>query len=392
MTFRLGKLFEFGGFTARGHVARRWALTALIALLTAFQTSEARCAHRLQKPRQLSSLSALLGPRLTTATDWWSSGVFTGSVFRLDLSRDSAGLFRLFQLSTQSSGWQSWSAKGPSFSDKIRWVTDLYWHVDAYEVPSLDEPKPEAKWLPTEKLFDLIDSFAPSGLPFESLLGTSSLGLRPLLTAPKPEFAPVAALTACPSRRRPRKITFYGLSGEGDTFALVDCEGVVSADAIDRLSVLGRQPGTSPPSLPLPMSPASNPQVAGEWLDGVRLLHPRLLGLIQQIALAFPFRAMAVYSGYRRDARPSSRHLRGRAVDIAVNGIATERLYAFCRTLRDAGCGYYPNQPFVHVDVREPTLGSATWVDVSHPGQASVYVKSMPRVVAADAQDSPDAE
>jgi hypothetical protein len=44
----------------------------------------------------------------------------------------------------------------------------------------------------------------------------------------------------------------------------------------------------------------------------------------------------------------------------------------FCRTLRNAGCGYYPNSTFVHMDVRDT---KAFWVDLSRPGEPPRYEK-----------------
>ena len=39
------------------------------------------------------------------------------------------------------------------------------------------------------------------------------------------------------------------------------------------------------------------------------------------------------------------------SLDLYVQGIPNEELFALCRTLRDVGCGFYPNNRFVHVDV-----------------------------------------
>jgi hypothetical protein len=144
--------------------------------------------------------------------------------------------------------------------------------------------------------------------------------------------------------------------------------------------------------LPLPITPLSDPPEMDEWVTGVHLLHPRLLAELQRIALAFPARSIVLYSGYRRDARASSPHRRARAVDIEVSGVAKERLFALCRTLRDTGCGYYPHQPFVHVDVRSPSEGSVYWVDIAEPGHPSFYVDSWPGVITGGALEPPGAE
>jgi len=310
--------------------------------------------------------------------DWWSLGVVAGKWFRLDPNGNFADSLRLFHVPTERQAWTNGSALEPSFSGKINWISDLYWHVDVNEIPQFDATSTSNVWLTHDKMAELTDPFVPNVNPYQPFDAGMALGLSGLLQAPKPTAIPVVTRGACPAWRAPRAVAFTGLAGKGDSFALVDCEGVVSADAIDRLSVIGRQPGTPLPSLPLPLLPENQPLVEGEWVNGIRLLHPRLLGLIQQIALAYPGRSVAVYSGYRRDARRSSPHLRGRAIDMAVNGVANEQLFAFCRTMRDTGCGYYPNQPFVHVDVREPSHGSAAWIDNAAPGHPSVYTAIWP--------------
>lgn len=369
--------------------ACRRALAALFALTTALQAAEARGAYRLENPVKAQGFSALFGPRLTTATDWWSGGVIVGKEFRLDLSGSLNDPFRWYHASTPRFAWDGSPTQEPPAASKNRWVSDLYWHVDENEVPLLDGPSTESSWLKQAEFTGVLSQAVPNLSPYESFAVEPSVGLASLLSAPRPAVVPVVRRVACPIWRQPRKVTFYGLYGEGDNLAILDCEGVVSADALDRLSVIGRQPGTPLPSLPLPLSPLTDPEFPGEWIDGVRLLHPRLLDLIEQVAMGFPGRAITVYSGYRRDARPTSPHLHGRAMDIAIRGIPKEQLFALCRTLHDAGCGYYPNQPFVHIDVRQPTQGSVYWVDASLPGQPSVYVDAWPGVVASGALNSP---
>ena len=380
----------FGALALRGHASRRWLAAALCTLPAAFQAAPASGAYALVKPNRLSSFSTLFGPRLTTTTDWWSSSVIVGKRFHLDPSFDSAEPFRLFQLSTQRFGWLSWASEEPMFLEKARWVPDLFWHVDVNEDPNLEGFSQDFARISGHELPDLNSSLGPSLFAYQAFEAAPTLGIGPMLSAPKPIGVPIITPRSCPSWKFAQKITFAGLAGEGDKFAVIDCEGIVTADAIDRLSVLGRQPGTPLPALPLPLTPQTNPQFPGEWLAGVRLLHPRLMGIVQQIALAFPGHSIAIYSGYRRDARPTSPHLRGRAVDIAVSGVSNEQLYAYCRSLPETGCGYYPNQPFVHVDVREAERGSATWVDISMPGHPSIYAEVWPAPTSA--LDSPDAE
>ena len=179
--------------------------------------------------------------------------------------------------------------------------------------------------------------------------------------------------------RRPLTIGRYG--AEQDTFSLLSCDGEVLPDAIDRLSVLLRPPGVDRPELPLPEDPDAEAMTRGEWVNGVRLVPPRLLWLLEQVGEAFPRKAIYVMSGYRAGGH-EGQHKKGRAIDLYVMGVPNEKLFKFCKRLPDAGCGYYPNSLFVHFDVRKPASGKASWIDVSGPGQPSQYVDSWP---AADA-------
>lgn len=367
------------GVTARGYSSRRSVASALLGALATLQTIDAYAAYRLQKAPEPPTISTLIGPHLTSTVDWWSHGVVAGKSFHLDPEGGFADSLRQFKVTTQ---WQMGSSGAPlvpSFVAKIRWVSDLYWHVNVNETPQFDELSPAYNgWVP-DALADRTDPFVPSLEPFESLAASAAVGLGPLLQAPKPISIPIVTRRSCPAWKAPRPVAFTGLGGEGTKITLLDCDGVVSADAIDQLSALARLPGTPVPTLPLPLSPDANLPVRGEWVEGVRLLHPRLLGVIEQLASAFPGRSVAVYSGYRRDARQTSPHLRGRAIDMAIKDVSNDQLFAYCRTLRDTGCGYYPNQPFVHVNVREPSQGSAAWIDVAEPGRPSIYTELWPK-------------
>jgi Peptidase M15 len=189
-------------------------------------------------------------------------------------------------------------------------------------------------------------------------------------------------------RRRPVRMARYG--GEMDTFPLVRCDGSVAPEAFDRLTLMAREATAPRPGelLPDEPDPASVPRA--EWAPGVRLVHPRLLWVIQRIADAFPWRTLYVFSGYRHDpegpghARPGthrSMHSEARAMDLYVMGIPNATLFQACRALEDVGCGFYPNSKFVHVDVRLPGSGHPFWIDVSSPGEPSRYVDSWPGVV-----------
>jgi hypothetical protein len=178
-------------------------------------------------------------------------------------------------------------------------------------------------------------------------------------------------------------------AGESDAFLLVRCDGSVAPEAFDRLTLMARETTAARPGDLLPDEPDADAMTRGEWTPGVRLVHPRLLWVIQRIADAFPWRTIYVFSGYRHDPsgvkpKPGSHHSmhsEGRAMDIYVMGIPNASLYQACHKLEDVGCGYYPNSKFVHVDVRRPGSGHPFWIDVSQPGEPSHYVDAWPGVI-----------
>jgi hypothetical protein len=97
-----------------------------------------------------------------------------------------------------------------------------------------------------------------------------------------------------------------------------------------------------------------------------------------------------VISGYRPSSA-GSYHASGRAIDFRIEGTKAEDVIAFCKTLDDTGCGYYPNSSFVHVDVRDPGTGHVAWIDASGPGEAPKYVSSWPPPPDADVHKERDA-
>ncbi len=109
---------------------------------------------------------------------------------------------------------------------------------------------------------------------------------------------------------------------------------------------------------------------------------PRLVALVAIVSNHFGGKPIEVVSGYRpyspTQYTPHSNHNYGKAIDFRIRGVRNEALRDFCRTLRSAGCGFYPNSTFVHLDVRET---KAYWVDWSHPGEPPKYDKAD---VAAD--------
>jgi uncharacterized protein YcbK (DUF882 family) len=103
-------------------------------------------------------------------------------------------------------------------------------------------------------------------------------------------------------------------------------------------------------------------------------INPRLMALVTVVSDHFGGRRIEVVSGFRpytpTQYTPHSNHNHGRAIDFRVVGVPNEVVRDFCRTLRNTGCGYYPNSIFVHMDVRDR---SAYWIDYSRPGEPPRY-------------------
>ena len=217
------------------------------------------------------------------------------------------------------------------------------------------------------------EQIQPFDISRAEVLPDWSLGVQ----APAPDFFGITQRPYCPRWKSPRPVSVVRYDGaEYTRMALVDCDGAIAADALDRLSVLARPPATPKPEMPLPLEPDEDAP-GGEWLPRVKLLNPRLIWAVQKIAEAFPNRSIFIMSGYRRDAH-GSYHQKGRALDLYVTGVENADLFRYCHTLSDVGCGYYPNSKFVHVDVRPYGTHRVAWVDISQPGAAPEYVTSWP--------------
>jgi hypothetical protein len=198
--------------------------------------------------------------------------------------------------------------------------------------------------------------------------------------APEPEALSVSMRGPCPRWRTPRPVTLARYDGaEQVTLPLIDCDGGVAPDAIDVVSVLSRAPGVPRPDLPLPFEPSSDAG-PGEWLPHVKLVDPRLIWVLEQVAEAFPRRALYIMSGYRQNGHTGF-HGKGKAIDLFVYGVPNEQLFGLCRSLHDVGCGFYPNNKFVHIDVRPYGTDRVLWVDDSMPGTPSHYVDGFDGVI-----------
>ncbi len=255
-----------------------------------------------------------------------------------------------------------------------------------FRTPSIERPRESSffrgsygaeRWTLVPRL-SLDERGIGAGLPSPTISAPLLGGDDSHLTLDLLDSTRPPAAKAC--SRRPLTIGRYG--AEQDTFSLLTCDGEVLPDAIDRLSVLLRPPGVERPELPLPEDPDPEARERGEWVPGVRLVAPRLLWLLQRVAEAFPRKAIYVMSGYRAGGH-EGQHKKGRAIDLYVVGVPNEKLFKFCKRLPDAGCGYYPNSLFVHLDVRRPGGGKASWIDDSGPGQPSHYVDAWPPSSAA---------
>jgi len=185
-------------------------------------------------------------------------------------------------------------------------------------------------------------------------------------------------------------VTFARLGQPTDvSFALTTCGGGTAPGAVDSLSILAR-----PYDIPMPTASSAPSTVLSfpkkgakpskalamphdEVAPGIRRIDPGMVSRLQSIANHFPGKTITLVSGYR-PASKGSPHQAARAFDIRIDGVTNEVLVAYCKTLTDTGCGYYPNSYFVHVDVRPTGAGHVYWIDLSGPGEKPVYVKQWP--------------
>ena len=174
---------------------------------------------------------------------------------------------------------------------------------------------------------------------------------------------------------------------EIDTFALTKCDGTLAPLALEHLSVLVRPGGAARPVAPIAELAKKK---GAELAAGVHRVDERLAMRLQALADHFgkagaPVK-LSVVSGYRPTSI-GSMHATGRAIDFRLEGAKNEDVVAFCRTLTDTGCGFYPNSSFVHLDVRDPGAGHVSWIDASGPGETPRYVSTWPPHVASTAPE-----
>ncbi len=117
-----------------------------------------------------------------------------------------------------------------------------------------------------------------------------------------------------------------------------------------------------------------------------KMLHPRLIHMLQRVSERYPGSTFEIVSGYRPHQKGhESRHAMGRAMDFRIPGVPNRELYQFCTKLPNSGCGYYPNSVFIHMDARErPTV----WTDYSRPGEKANYKKPAKNNSASQTEDN----
>jgi hypothetical protein len=180
---------------------------------------------------------------------------------------------------------------------------------------------------------------------------------------------------------------------ETATFSLVRCDGTPAPFAVDELSVLARPGSAAKPKQPVEaFANKTGPDVA----PGIRRVDSRLVErlelAVEHFRKAGKVAKVQLISGVRPRSA-GSYHQSGRALDYRIDGVTNEALVAFCKTLPDTGCGYYPNSLFVHMDVRERGAGHVAWIDISKPGETPKYVSQwpLPKDEAPTSKDEADA-
>jgi hypothetical protein len=167
---------------------------------------------------------------------------------------------------------------------------------------------------------------------------------------------------------------------ETESLELVTCDGAVAPLAVEKVSILVRPGGAARPTTPIEELAKKK---GAELARGIKRVDPKLVMRMAQIVEHFAKAAaggpvkMEIVSGYRPTSS-GSLHASGKAVDFRLEGAKNEDIVAFCRTLNDTGCGFYPNSSFVHIDVRDPGAGHVSWIDASGPGEPPRYVSQWP--------------
>jgi len=185
-----------------------------------------------------------------------------------------------------------------------------------------------------------------------------ALALTPTTAAASSRAASTSthAATAKACTKAPVEIV---AGSESAKMALAQCDGSAVPASVVQLSALAR-PAAATKAHKL------DPRVAERL--AIVVDHFRKDGQLPRIVL--------VPGNKPRTA--GSMHATGRAIDFKIEGVQNEDIVAFCKTMTDTGCGFYPTAGFVHVDVRDRGVGHVAWIDVSKPGETPKYVSSWP--------------
>ncbi len=222
------------------------------------------------------------------------------------------------------------------------------------------------------------EKIASSLFPLRGGLASSDAVMPELLPGVTPRPVPSCWRSHAPLVR---------YTGELESLYLLECDGAASVDALERVSLLMRPAESEPQQessledrlVGAAVSASSSEPLSGEWLPHLRLTPPRMLWLLEKLHDAFPRHFIVFMSGYRPGPH-NGLHAEAKAIDLRIDGVPNEDVYRYCRTLTDVGCGFYPNNLFVHVDLRKRGAGHPYWIDISAPGKPSEYVDRWPGV------------
>jgi uncharacterized protein YcbK (DUF882 family) len=148
-------------------------------------------------------------------------------------------------------------------------------------------------------------------------------------------------------------VSFFRVAtGERLKITLTDAKGRVRPQAAQRMAAFLRPRGSQKKKRP----------------------ELRLLALITEVAKHYEGRTIEVMSGYRVAqgyTSKESRHTKGAAMDIHIDGVTNRALCDYLRHFKNVGVGFYPHSLFVHFDVRDK---NAYWIDMSSPGGKPSYL------------------
>jgi hypothetical protein len=212
------------------------------------------------------------------------------------------------------------------------------------------------------------------------------LCLRPVVTVRRLRNAEMPTwtgpLTDCTGRPTVAALAAVSLLAQPGRFTEFDVDAAVrELRRVAPAAGLSLADETAPRARARVRSRGAAPSVARDALThdpvimltrNARVLHPRVIQLMQGLFDRFPGRVAEIVSGYR-PGEGRSRHAHARALDLRLRGVRHEDVRDYARTLPDAGVGYYPNSVFVHLDTRDAQEGGAFWTDFSGPGEAPRY-------------------